>query len=531
VLATALVLRLAWQGRESGLASDSCQYLSIARAVAQGHGFDSGGSQHPDLSRPPVYPVALAFIAFLVPNAETAAWLFAALASALSIWPLTILARDFFGVRAGILAAVLGTFSCLVAAGARFLPTAPFLVLCLGAAALVWRGVRSDRTNVVFIAGTLCGLAALTRMEGILWAPAFGMWVLVASPGRLGRRLVLTVWLLAGAAMVYVPYAGWASTRLGRPVLSPGLEYLRLTRVVADSLGLRELPGSSLDWAYNARVALTADHRDLVLNAAFRDGVLPESDRESTNPETARAAAEGESVLWISARRIVIVLQNLRELPYAIRATHFAPIPIVLLAAAGVVRSLITRRQRSRLLFLAVLTALTLVPVASHIEARFLYELFAVQVLFAANGWAWIDRCARLPYLRPLSRVAVTTIVLAVGLGHPLGGDPRPERIAFLRTEAARVQLPKGAMMAVQPQFPFIAGRRYRAIPLGTPEDVLEYGLANGATTLVFEGDRDLERRPALSALLTDALPNGFRLLHSEPYPDGGELRVFAIGR
>ena len=56
--------------------------------------------------------------------------------------------------------------------------------------------------------------------------------------------------------MVYVPYAGWASTRLGRPVLSPGLEYLRLTRVVADSLGLRELPGSSLDWAHNARVAL-----------------------------------------------------------------------------------------------------------------------------------------------------------------------------------------------------------------------------------------------------------------------------------
>lgn len=546
LVAAAFAIRLVRQSRESGLSSDSCQYLSIARSLAGGGGFASGGSQHPDLGRPPGYPILLAVVMLVVGNPETAATLLGALASALAVVPIALLVRDLYGVRAGIAAAVLAAVSCLVAAGGRFLPTAPFLALTLTASWLTWRGTRRARRTILLAAGAVAGVSALTRMEGIVWAPALAVWIVALAPSGprgvdrtvrgFGKRLALASCLLAGAAGTYLPYAAWASVRMGRPTISPGLEYLRFTRLVADRLGLREIPGSSLDWSYQARIVPTADHRELVLPAFFRDGVMPSADPRFANPETGLAPGRGAGDGWdrLARRRFVIVLQNLRELPYAIRADHFAPATLLLLGAVGVARAVVGTRRRSRLLFLATLAVLSLVPVASHIEARFLFEAFAVGLIFCAVGWGYVDRrTRRLPrggaLLAAVAHLAIAGAVLAAGLAHPLGGDPRPQRMSFLRAQVGTVALPNGGMLAVQPQFPFVAGRPYRPIPLGEPEDVRAFARAQGAATLVVEGRRDLERRPSLARLATDDLPEGFRRIHTAPHPDGGDFQIFAL--
>jgi hypothetical protein len=120
---------------ETLMGSDACQYLLLAEGVASGRGFVSGGSEHPDVTRLPAFPLLLAPLGAATGDYEGAARFLVTLAGALLPLPLWWLARRSFGPDAAWLASLMGAFSCVHGAAGFLLPDPIALLLLLASAA------------------------------------------------------------------------------------------------------------------------------------------------------------------------------------------------------------------------------------------------------------------------------------------------------------------------------------------------------------------------------------------------------------
>ena len=523
----------------------------LAEGLAHGQGYTSGGAQHPDLSRPPLLPLLLAGLAFLTGGAEGAGRLLLVTSGALSVVPLFFLARRLFGPGAALAVLPLGALSCLVGSAVRLLPTEPFVLLVLTAAAVAEAGSRRtagsfpDRVRMAG-AGALAGLAAMTRAEGLLLPMALMVWCLIAprrrgaGPGRSDRiawRLASAALVLAGAALVYTPYFGWAAVRLGRPVLSPPMQYVSDTRWIADRFGLRDIAGSG-DWHSRALALQAATGGRFVLSTWFESRQLLEPPREAAGPEEAFEVGRHDPA-HIVRRRITILWRNLRALPSALHWMHFLPLVPWTLALTGLGFGI--RRHARGVLFTGLLIAAALAPLLSHIESRFLYPGFALLLLPAASGWAWLARIL-LPggrgRIAPGRRLVVAgTIHLALlallardGVAHAGTLARDPDLVRAERSLAAAVSAgPPGPLLARLPFVAFHARRPHVTLPLGTAEQVRAFMEQRGASLLVLEGALELESRPELAPFAAASPPPGFREIVTLPHPQGGMLRLLQL--
>lgn len=133
--------------------------------------------------------------------------------------------RDLFGSRAGLLSAVLWVFCPFVLANAQMI-TPDTGAASLGSVAcfLFWRWIRRPRWILAVAAGTLLGLAGLTKLTWVIlpaiWLTSWLM-VIVRNPGRTVavsswgqfRQLIIT-FLVA----LYVVNAGYGFEGTGRPL-------------------------------------------------------------------------------------------------------------------------------------------------------------------------------------------------------------------------------------------------------------------------------------------------------------------------
>jgi len=104
-------------------------------------------------------------------------------------------ARELFGVRSGILAALLYALSPNVLAHGRLItPDGVLTAFCVGAVFASWRSLRSRRTRDVVLAGVLLGLALLAKFTALLLLPVIG--ALFGADAVRRRR-----WPRAGAAV------------------------------------------------------------------------------------------------------------------------------------------------------------------------------------------------------------------------------------------------------------------------------------------------------------------------------------------
>jgi 4-amino-4-deoxy-L-arabinose transferase-like glycosyltransferase len=186
---------------------DANQYAEMGRRLAQGEGFTTGvifpaelafgaDADHPALVRPPAWPLALAvFFAAAGPSdgiAHAAVALFY-LATVIAATLLTVrLADHRSGALAGIAVAtapyvLLMTMDGVSEISFSFWITLTFL-LCASMANAFWVGFA-------------CGLAYLTRYNGILLLPI--VLLLVARRGETGRPILLC---LMGFGLVALPW-------------------------------------------------------------------------------------------------------------------------------------------------------------------------------------------------------------------------------------------------------------------------------------------------------------------------------------
>jgi 4-amino-4-deoxy-L-arabinose transferase-like glycosyltransferase len=515
--------------------SDAYSYLLIARSIAAGDGYDTGGSQHPSVTRSPLYPLVLAAASKLAPSTEFAAGALSLVLGALAAVPLALLARRIGGRASAVAALGLGSVSCLAASAGWGLPEPLYLLLFLSAASATWSASRAPTRARSALAGLLAGLTALTRPEGVVWIAILPIWILAGTPAAAARprgRLAAAGVAVALALLAYAPYALWASVSLGRFEPVPGITYLRDMRTVSDVYGLRDAPTPPKDWTERARFVMDASHGELLLNAWFLDRRLIPPDPRFADPSRA-TERPGQSPLSVGAvrRRRNIVVGNLERVPAALFREHLLPVVPVALGAAGLV-CLVRRRRFRALVFLAWIFAGTLAPFASHVEERFLYAPFAVGLAAAAVGWGALDRPIRrsVPARIGAHSMLLAATALAVAR-HPFPGrDARAELLAQKRlgSEIAR-GLPPGPVLAVRPAVPYWAHRPYRPIPLGRPEDVLAFARTQGAVAIVLEAREDSRRRPELAPLLGDSPPEGFQTVLDLPEAGGVAMRVLRI--
>jgi 4-amino-4-deoxy-L-arabinose transferase-like glycosyltransferase len=275
ILALALVVRVGVIIATPDFAPlfDARDYDRHASSIAHGDGYP--GSQlvpsEPTALRPPLYPVLLAGV-YAVGGGWTAGRLLAALLGVAVVAFIYIVAKRLWDERvAGIAGAIAAVFPPLVLYSATLLTEPLFVLLVLTTLLATLEYRREERLRWAIAAGVLCGLAALTRANGILLVVAAGLGVWTMRP-RFSRAALVPPLVVALAALA---------------ALIPWM--IRNTIAFDRFIGISTQGGYGLAGTYNAESRAMADHpgeaqHPLQLEThrpLFRESNLDEAERSS----------------------------------------------------------------------------------------------------------------------------------------------------------------------------------------------------------------------------------------------------------
>ena len=190
---------------------DSGDYVRHAESIAAGDGFPQSvftSSESPSAFRPPLYPYVLGavYTVFGDGAGDEAGRVLGALAGVLVVYLIFLLGRALWSARVGLWSAGLAAILPPLAFLNEALISEPlFLAMELGVilAALAARRAGGD-WRLAALAGLLCGLAALTRSNGILLVipAAIAVWVGRPWLGRPALAAPLAVVVAAGLTVV-----------------------------------------------------------------------------------------------------------------------------------------------------------------------------------------------------------------------------------------------------------------------------------------------------------------------------------------
>ncbi len=212
ILALALRVAYALYLRRWGLGIDAKSYSTLGRGLAAGHGWVSGSSAY----RPPGMPFLLAGIysvfgapPYVAGHADyTTVRLVLAVLSVVNVALIGAVVRELTNARVAIVALFLAAvYVPLILVGDSLLSEALLVPVSLGAslAALVSRR-KQRRYRWICLTGFLCGLAALTRGNGLIIAPALACVVWVRRPQGWRRSLLGPAVLLGLTTLTIAPW-------------------------------------------------------------------------------------------------------------------------------------------------------------------------------------------------------------------------------------------------------------------------------------------------------------------------------------
>lgn len=552
IVLLAFLVRLPGLLQDAPILTEGTTYVTLARNLRAGRGYVGilGG---PDWFISPLYPLLIAAVSYVTANAELAGRLLSFVLGSLLPLPVYWLARQCFGRRTGLLAALIvaGTpilvqYSSLVWSEITY-TFLVFLGLALGWRALqphLARGAdpapadRSRRLWAAGAAGLLLGCASLTRSEGIAcFGLLAGAAVLLALVQHPWRRQALT-WaailaaLLAGFSLVAVPYVTALSRHTGRLTLD---SKSRVNFLVTARME------TGLDY-HEAAYGLDAEGkpagpflmREQILTQGWPAGspslsLLGRLRHALGNLRTEVTLLRGEllsSLLLLLSGFGVIAhgwdSSTLRRRGPALLAGMALAfvLPGVLLPAWAVGMILLfadgwTWRRLVPLAYVGVfpLASLPVVALAPGMFTRYLAPLLPFIVILASLGvdrlveWALGSQLLRTSSTR--QRVVWEAALAVVMVSALLLSLPRHSVAAYQQAqgEAHRTAgLWLGShdssadkrIMSVFSQVPYYAEGVHVPMPDGTPEQVAAYAQARGVSYVVLTPER-LSSRPGLA--------------------------------
>ena len=183
---------------------DAAHYDRLGDSIAHGHAyFGQFQPATPSAFRPPLYPFALAAV-HLVGGGWTAERLLSALFGVVAVLLVFLVSRRVWGERVATVAgAIAAIFPPLVLLSASILSESLFVPLALAVVLAILEYRRDPRLRWAVAAGVLCGLAALTRQNGLLLVIAAGGGVWAMRP-RLSRQALVAPVVVAVAAVLTI---------------------------------------------------------------------------------------------------------------------------------------------------------------------------------------------------------------------------------------------------------------------------------------------------------------------------------------
>jgi len=419
-----------------------------------------------------------------------------------SVWALT---RDQLGpsvaLLAGLCAAVHPRF---VAVSSGIQSDGIFLGLFALAWLCAWRALRRDRLGPALAAGACCGLAYLTRPEGLAIGVVLAVWLavdLVRGARRLAPTLAIGAAFVLALLAVASPYL-WALHEI------TGTWMLSQKKSIASIAGIDEL----LD--PNAEAAPPPLPAPAALQP--RRPEAPASAAPAPEPQLQPPPGPPSYLGRIAAALGEVIKDGARACPptmllialFGFRRRRPGPAALTLLGFGA--------------LFMTLLVGLHLS--VGYVSRRHWLPVVLFLLPFAGRGLWTLGRMldARFPAFaaRPWAGPAMVGLIVAGFLVEMATNPPDPAKLA--RREAAswlRSHAGGGAVAAQRAREAFYAGadefvQLNEAYP---PETVLEKGSAD--FMLIDE-----------SVLTPGDAGNRARMLHRVTYP-GGAVLVFAIAR
>jgi 4-amino-4-deoxy-L-arabinose transferase-like glycosyltransferase len=220
---TALLVRTAlliW-GYRHGLTLDEegTEYVRLAENLRSGHGYVGILNNGIQLNFPPLLPLLIAALSFLLPTAEFSARVVNLLLGSALVVPMFKLAEQFYSRNVAYIVAVLVVFHpLLVARSITGDSETPYLTILMTGVYCVARWIEERRFGMSILAGLFFGLAYLIRPEALIFVGVFAAAGLAAQLFVRNRRpvLIAVLSLITTFALVASPYIAFLSLNSGK---------------------------------------------------------------------------------------------------------------------------------------------------------------------------------------------------------------------------------------------------------------------------------------------------------------------------
>lgn len=498
---------------------DEPSYLLLGRDLLTGKGFTN-------VHYGPLYPIVSGLLYLLVGDLELASDTAYALFGGLLLFPVFVIVRRIYGVQTAWLAAVLlAIFPALTVSVLYWGTMTEPLYLCLlyGGLAAFLIGIEDNRERMFAAAGTLFGLAYLTRPEAVLY---FGV-LLVFGLGlglQVGTRSLRTWqsmgWFTLAFVLLAAPYIFHLHAQTGHWMLTGKLE---MTWELSKATVAGDL--TAFDRAVNS------------LDATETEVLWYAPDRFKRNLLQLILADPDEFV-----QRVVTNVRELRNqfFDWYIFPKVFLPLIIVGLFKAP--------WDRKRLVHEAFLMA-SLLPLVSFlvffIDVRFFAPALPVLLMWAAQGalnlGSWLQNTVELCYPKPLFGGRVRTMLrwlpaamaaLFLIIMLPVVTRARAGNVEFGKKKAGlwlKEHTPSNTkVMTKHTEVVFYADRFGVPWPHADWPSLLKFARNQGAAYLVFD-DSLARRQPQLAFLLETATrPPELELVYRSEEP-GSSTFVYQI--
>ena len=529
VTAGALVLRSLLAGADRVVWGDEPFYLWNARNLITGRGY-SFFNGVPDVYLTPLYPLLIAGLYLIFQNLELASRLCYVVLGAALTFPVYGIAREMYGRRTGIIAAlVLAVYPALTAAELNWgTMTEPlyFLTAYAGIYAAL-RAWRDESWLAHVAAGALFGLAYLTRGEGIAYIVAVGGTLVLVRvfERRLFSRSVWPRLLAMAGAFLVVAFPYWLYLRLqtGQWMISgqAGMTYITCISLAYGDVAGFDLATWGLDSAGREVVFFSPD---IVFFSMF--------DHMRSDP---RAFA-------------LLVYQNVRDFLGTFFNLRMLPVFLLPFLSLGLFDFAWDRKRIKRELLLIASTAPALSFLLFFVQERYIGVVLPLLLIWVAHGLdrfgEWMtDSLTRLLGGRSLRAVwghVLTSIPVLLLLAFCVLMLPREAagtsvgsyRVAHREAGlwlAAHVE-PGETVMSRYPAIAFHAGADWVPTPNAEISEVLSYAESHGADYFVIDERETISLRPQLASLIEGTSPSGLeRLVEIED--EGQKLTIFMVVR
>jgi len=251
ILLLALLLRvLWWSAFPLVISNEGSEYARLAQNLFRGAGYVGkyGGL---NVNFPPLYPVCIGLLTLVVGSEEVAGRLISLASGIALVGVVYLTAGRLFDRRAAVVAGLMAAcHPLLIATSVTVYSELLFMLLAFGGAYFALEAPIGPSIAAAAAAGTLFGLAYLTRPEGILYAITFSS-LLVAralwSGAFLWKFVGRAAVLLAACAFVAAPYVAHISSLAGE---------FRLHGKFANAINARLALGLSYDEANRGLVEI-----------------------------------------------------------------------------------------------------------------------------------------------------------------------------------------------------------------------------------------------------------------------------------